>query len=142
MTARFLDCDTVSRGRGEGEGVSGEIFATLRIIRRVGVYKAFELLMMGRKLNGKEAAEICLVNKAVPEEEFELEINRYATRFASLSPVAVRMGKAAFCNCIDMEYLKAIKYMGNMMAINASSDDCAEGVAAFFEKREPHWRGY
>jgi enoyl-CoA hydratase/carnithine racemase len=112
------------------------------IIRRVGVHRAFELLMMGKKLNGKEAAEICLVNKAVPEEEFELEINRYATRLSSLSPVAVRMGKAAFCNCLDMEYLKAIKYMGNMMAINASSDDCAEGVAAFFEKREPHWQGY
>jgi enoyl-CoA hydratase/carnithine racemase len=112
------------------------------IIRRVGVHKAFELLMMGKKLSGREAAEVRLINIAVPQEDFELEINRYADKLASLTPVAVRMGKTAFYNCVDMEYLKAIKYMGNMMAINASSDDCAEGIAAFFEKRVPHWQGH
>ncbi len=44
-------------------------------------------------------------------------------------------------DCLDMEYLKAISFMGNMMAINVSSDDCAEGIAAFFQKRKPVWKG-
>jgi len=111
------------------------------IIRRVGVHRAFELLMLGERVPALRAAEIGLINKAVPDAEFEAEVSRWATRLAGLTPVAVRMGKTAFYNCLDLEHQKAISFMGNMMTINASSEDCAEGIAAFFGKRKPVWRG-
>ena len=66
---------------------------------------------------------------------------RWATRMVAFAPLAVRMGKTAFYSCMYMEYLTAIKFMGNMMAINASTEDDAEGIAAFFEKRAPTWQG-
>jgi enoyl-CoA hydratase/carnithine racemase len=111
------------------------------IIRRVGVHRAFELLMLGERVPAPRAAEIGLINKAVPDAEFEAEVSRWAKRIASLTPVAVRMGKSAFYTCLDLEYQKAISFMGNMMTINASSEDCAEGIAAFFGKRNPVWKG-
>lgn len=111
------------------------------IVRRVGVLRAFELMMLGERVPALRAAEIGLVNKAVPDAEFEAEVSRWATRLASLTPVAVRMGKRAFYTCLDLEYQKAISVMGNMMTINVSSEDCAEGIAAFLEKRKPVWRG-
>jgi enoyl-CoA hydratase/carnithine racemase len=111
------------------------------IVRRVGVPRAFELMMLGERIPAPRAAEIGLINFAVPEEAFEAELARLTARIASMTPVAVRMGKTAFYNCLDMEYLKAISFMGNMMAINVYSDDCAEGIAAFFQKRKPVWKG-
>jgi hypothetical protein len=51
------------------------------------------------------------------------------------------MGKTAFYNCLDVEYQKAISFMGNMITINASADDCTEGVTAFLGKRKPVWKG-
>jgi enoyl-CoA hydratase/carnithine racemase len=111
------------------------------IVRRLGPHRALELLMMGERISAKRAEEIGLLNKAVPDEEFEPEVNRWATRLASLPPVAVRMGKSAFYTCLDVEYQKAISFMGNMMTINVSSEDCEEGIAAFFEKRKPVWKG-
>ncbi|HTU00167.1 MAG TPA: enoyl-CoA hydratase-related protein [Candidatus Sulfotelmatobacter sp.] len=111
------------------------------IVRRVGAHRAFELLMVGERLPAARAAEIGLINRAVPDAEFDVEVGRWAARIAGLSPVAVRMGKTAFYNCLDVECDKAIRFMGNMIAINASSEDCAEGIAAFFGKRKPAWRG-
>ncbi len=111
------------------------------IIRRVGVHRALEIMILGERMKAPRAAEIGLINKVVAEKDFEEEISRWATKLAAATPVAVRMGKSAFYNCLDMEYFKAIKYLGNMMAINASSEDCAEGISAFFEKRKPRWKG-
>jgi enoyl-CoA hydratase len=111
------------------------------IVRRMGVHRAFELLMLGERIPAYRAAEIGLINKAVPDAEFEKEVGRWATRIASLTPVAVRMGKTAFYTSLDLEYQKAVSLMGNMMAINVSSEDCAEGIAAFRGKRNPVWKG-
>jgi enoyl-CoA hydratase len=111
------------------------------IVRRMGAHRAFELLMLGERVSATRAAEIGLINKAVPDAEFEAEVSRWATRIASLTPVAVRMGKSAFYTSLDLEYQKAINFMGNMMTINVSSEDCAEGIAAFFGKRQPTWKG-
>ena len=111
------------------------------IIRRVGAHRALEITLMGEKLSAVRAAEIGLINRAVPEKDFEAEVMRWATKLTSITPVAVQMGKTAFYNCMDMEYLKAIKFMGDMLAINASSEDSAEGIGAFFEKRAPKWKG-
>jgi enoyl-CoA hydratase len=109
------------------------------IVRRIGVHKAFELIMLGEKFKGRKAAELGLINKAVPENEFEEEVSGWAAKLATRSPVAARMGKVAFYNSLDIEYCKAIKFMGNMMALNASSEDGAEGISAFLEKRKPRW---
>ena len=111
------------------------------IVRRIGVHKAFELIMLGEKFKGRKAAELGLINQAVPEKEFEDEVSKWAAKLATASPVATRMGKTAFYNSLDIEYCKAIKFMGNMMALNASSEDGAEGILAFLEKRKPRWLG-
>lgn len=111
------------------------------IVRRLGVAKAFELIMMGERIDGRKAADLGLINKAVPEGEFEGEVSKWATSLSAKSPLVVKMGKIAFYNSLDVEYTKAIRFMGNMVAINASYDDVTEGIAAFFEKRRPQWKG-
>jgi enoyl-CoA hydratase/carnithine racemase len=111
------------------------------IVRRVGVHRAFELMMLGARMPARRAAEIGLINRVVPDAELDQEVDRWAARIASFSPVAVRLGKSAFYGCLDVEYQKAIAFMGNLITINASAEDCAEGVTAFFGKRKPVWRG-
>ncbi len=107
----------------------------------VGAPRALEITLMGEKLSAVRAAESGLINRAVPEKDFEAEVMRWATRLVSFTPVTVRLGKTVFYHCMDMEYLKAIKFMGDVMAINVCSEDGSEGIGAFFEKRIPKWKG-
>ena len=111
------------------------------IVRRVGVHRAFELMSLGEKLKASRAAEIGLINKAVPEKDFEEQVSRWASRLVATTPVALRMGKVAFYNSLEVEYAKAIQFMANLMAINTGSEDSVEGISAFLEKRKPVWRG-
>jgi len=64
-----------------------------------------------------------------------------ASGLASKSPLILGMGKRSFYRTLEMQPDAALDYLQTMLTITSSSEDSAEGIAAFVEKRSPHWRG-
>ena len=111
------------------------------LVRMVGRKKAFELLFTGELIKAKEALDAGLVNTVVAPSDLEGETMRRAMVLAAMSPTAVQIGKKAFYGMADLEYGKAFDYMNETFARLCATDDAAEGVRAFLEKRDPVWQG-
>ena len=80
-----------------------------------------------------------LINKAVHADRLEEEVMDLATTVAGKLGSAVRIGKRAFYDQIQMPLDKAYNYTGAVMVENMLDEDTAEGIAAFIEKRAPAW---
>ncbi len=109
--------------------------------RNVAPKQAMEMLLSGDFIKADRAMEIGLVNAALPAAELDAHIQRMAENIASKSPVVVKMGKAAFYKHLPMPLDKAYDYASGVMCENMETRDAQEGLTAFFEKRDPVWRG-
>jgi enoyl-CoA hydratase len=77
----------------------------------------------------------------VPGDQFESAVTEWAEKLARKSPVLMKLGKDAMFRQQDMAYADAIDFLRSQLTIAFSTEDIQEGVRAFFEKREPEWRG-
>jgi enoyl-CoA hydratase len=111
------------------------------IYRNVPRKKANELLLLGERWSAQEALAAGLVNKVVPEPEFDAAVGEWATKLAGSSPVIMRLGKEAMRRQLDMPLDDALDYLRAQLSLALSTEDIAEGVSAFFEKRDPQWKG-
>lgn len=111
------------------------------ILRAVGRRAAWELMTTGRRIDGREAARIGLVTRAVPKEDLEDAVAELVARLLRQSPVALAAGKAALYATDGLAYREALAALREFSALVASSDDAREGIAAFFERRRPEWPG-
>lgn len=110
------------------------------VIKRVGEYGAKELMLTGRRINGKEAEWFRLVNKSLPSEELEGYLEQMKAMLLSSGPKAVSQCKVLIdqvCNKITHE--ESLTYTAEMIAEIRSSAEGQEGMAAFLEKRKPGW---
>ena len=103
--------------------------------------KLLEMMLTGERIGAREAQQLGFINHAVPREQLDAKVEEIAEKITSKSPAILRLGRRAFCTMRDMEYEKALEYLSSMLAINAMAEDVAEGISAFLEKREPHWKG-
>jgi enoyl-CoA hydratase len=111
------------------------------IYRNVPRKKANELLLLGERWSAQEALAAGLVNKVVPAEEFDAAVAEWAAKLASKSPVIMRLGKEAMRRQLDMPLDDALDYLRAQLTLATSTEDIVEGVTAFFQKREPEWKG-
>ena len=111
------------------------------IYRNVPRKKTNELLLLGDRIDAHEAERIGIVNKVVPEAEFDAAVREWATKLASKSPVIMRLGKDAMYRQLDMPFEDALDYLRAQLSLAMTTEDIVEGVQAFFEKREPNWKG-
>ena len=88
-----------------------------------------------------EAERIGIVNRVVPDAEFDAAVADWAGRLAAKSPLLMRMGKDAMYRQQDMAFADALEYLHAQLTLAFSTEDIQEGVKAFFEKREPVWTG-
>ena len=111
------------------------------IYRNVPRKKANELLLLGERWSAAEAREAGIVNRVVPAGEFDAAVAEWAAKLAGKSPVIMRLGKEAMRRQMDMPFEDALDYLRAQLTLAVSTEDIVEGVTAFFEKRDPVWKG-
>ncbi|MBL7128397.1 MAG: enoyl-CoA hydratase/isomerase family protein [Ignavibacteria bacterium] len=110
------------------------------VVKRVGEYAAKELMITGRRINGKEAEAVHLVNGAIKKDELEDYVNSIIKIIISGGPNAISKCKDLIFNVSNKLTLEiAGEYTAKMIADIRSSDEGQEGMAAFLEKRKPRW---
>jgi 3-hydroxypropionyl-coenzyme A dehydratase len=142
-----LACDLVIAKEGAEFGtpeinVGAFPFMIMALIyRNVPRKKTNELLLLGERMSAADACEHGLVNKVVPPEQFDAAVREWAEKLAGKSPLIMRLGKDAMFRQMDMAFADAIEFLHSQLTIALSTEDIVEGVQAFFEKREPVWKG-
>jgi enoyl-CoA hydratase len=111
------------------------------IYRNVPRKKANELLLLGERWSAQEALAAGIVNRVVADAELDQLAAEWAGKLASKSPVIMRLGKEAMRRQLDMPLDDALDYLRAQLSLALSTEDIVEGVTAFFEKREPQWKG-
>jgi 3-hydroxypropionyl-coenzyme A dehydratase len=111
------------------------------IYRNVPRKKVNEMMLLGERLTAEEAVTYGLANKVVPADEFGAAVDDWARKLASKSPVLMRLGHDAMYRQQDMALDDALEFLRSQLSLTFTTEDIAEGVQAFFEKREPEWKG-
>jgi enoyl-CoA hydratase len=114
---------------------------TVPLLRSMPPKRVLELMMTGRRVDAAEAERIGFVTRVVPVAELDGAVDELAATLASKSPLILRWGRESFYRTLDMDPDDALAYLQAMLTITSASEDTAEGVAAFAEKREPEWKG-
>jgi enoyl-CoA hydratase len=110
------------------------------IFRATGRLIANELMMTGRLMSAAEAAAVGLINKVVPDAQFDDVVHQWVSDIAAKSPLLLGMGKRALAATRDLPLDSALDYLQAQLALAFTTEDLTEGVRAFKEKRSPRWR--
>lgn len=138
-------CDLAVAAHGTRFGVNGVnigLFCSTPMValsRNIPRKQAFEMLTTGDFIEADRAVELGLVNRAVPMDELEHTAQDLATRIASKLGSAVKIGKQAFYEQLQMPVAHAYAYTGEVMVTNMMNPDTVEGIDAFIDKRPPDW---
>ena len=126
-------------------GVNIGLFCSTPMValsRNIARKQAMEMLVLGEFVPAQKAAEMGLINKVVDREKLEDETFAMAKIIASKSPKAVKIGKQAFYEQLEMPLEKAYEYAGRIMAENMMTKDAEAGIGACTRKEKmPEWSG-
>jgi enoyl-CoA hydratase len=122
-----------------GEAIT--LGATQRLPRLIGRTRATQMILLGEEVNAETALVWGLVNGVAPASEVRQLAQKVAASIASRGPLAVRYAKEAIARGLDMPLEQALRYETDLTVILQTTDDRAEGVRAFLEKRSPKFKG-
>jgi enoyl-CoA hydratase/carnithine racemase len=107
--------------------------------RNVGRKAAFEMLVTGELIDAASAMQRGLINRCVPSDRLDQEIERIAAAIAAKPSAAIAAGKRLFYRQLEAGTAGAYELAIESMACNMAEASAQEGVAAFIEKRPPRW---
>ena len=144
-----LACDLVLAAESSGfievfvrRGITPDGGGAYLLPRLVGLHKAKELVFFGDDCPAEEAARIGLVNKVVPPEELEATAAEWAGRLATGPTPAISLAKSLLNRSLDVDRATAFAAEAAAQEIAMTSEDAAEGVRSFVERRPPVFRGW
>lgn len=114
---------------------------TQRLPRLVGRGKALEMILTGEPVEAQEALRIGLVSAVVAPGKLMAEAEAIANRIAERGPLAVRYAKEAISRGLEMPLEQALRFETDLTIILQTTEDRAEGVQAFLDKRKPEFKG-
>ncbi len=114
---------------------------TQRLPRMIGIAKAKEAIMLSKRYSAKDALELGLVHKVVPNEKFEEEVLAFAEELASESPIALKLAKQCINQSIYVPFEAGLELEAQSFGKLFSTKDFIEGVSAFLQKRKPKYSG-
>lgn len=122
-------------------GLIPDSAGTYFLPRLIGFQKAQALAMLGDKISAEDAEKMGMIYKVIPFENFENDVNQLASKLANMPTKALGLIKELF-NKSMMNTLEDQLALESKLQIEAAqSEDYAEGVAAFIEKRQPNFKG-
>lgn len=139
-------CDMAVAAHGTRFGVNGVnigLFCSTPMValsRNIPRKQAFEMLTTGQFLETGRALELGLINRAVPAEDLDAETMALAETVAAKLGSAVRIGKRAFYEQLELGLDAAYAHTGAVMVENMLDRDTDEGINAFLQKRPPEWQ--
>jgi 2-(1,2-epoxy-1,2-dihydrophenyl)acetyl-CoA isomerase len=122
-------------------GMVLDMGSTYLLPRLVGLHKANELAFLGERIYGPEAAEIGLINRAVPDDELMDTAREWALRLASGPTLSMGAMKLGMRRALHGTFRDALNWEAMMISLIAQTEDAAEGLMAFFQKRKPEFKG-
>ncbi len=136
----IIAAETAKFGQPEiNIGVIPGAGGTQRLTRAVGKSKAMDMVLTGRQMDAAEAERANLVTRVVPADQLVAEAIKLAERIASLSPVAVAMGKQAVKAAFETTLAEGVRAERQLFLSLFGTPDQREGMAAFVEKRKPRF---
>lgn len=116
-------------------------WGTALLARHIGEKRAREMWFLCRQYTAAEAYEMGLVNKVVPADDLDAEVEQWCAEINAMSPTAISIAKRSFN--ADSENIRGISFMG-IQAVKHyyMSEESKEGVRAFNEKRKPDFKKY
>jgi len=134
--------ETAAFGMPEVERGLWPFMVSALLTRHVSPKHAMDYMLTGERFDARTAYAMGLVSRVFPAETFEADVTAYVDKLAAAAPVAVRLGKQAWTAASETAPLPAaLEAMQAQLSLLTTTKDVAEGIAAFFEKREPRWTG-
>lgn len=137
-----IAADDVELGTPEIElGLFPMMIMPLIFRHAVNRKRALEMVLTGERLKAADALAQGFLNRVVPRAELDAEVASASAKLAAKSPAVLRLGRAAFRTMAEMPFDGALEYLKGMLTLNSLTEDAAEGIAAFLEKRPAQWKG-
>ena len=114
---------------------------TQRLVRLIGLARAKDAIMRGRRIGAEEALALGLVTRVVPAAELDAAVDELVAELAELSPLALAMAKRVLNLAEESPLHVGLHVEGLAYGLLRSTDDFREGVEAFGEKRKPKFEG-
>ena len=122
-------------------GLVPDSAGTFFLPRLVGFQKALALAMLGDKISAEEAERMGMIYKVIPLESFEEEVNKLSLKLANMPTKALGMIKELYNKSMTNNLEAQLALESKLQIEAAQSEDYAEGVSAFIEKRKPNFKG-
>jgi enoyl-CoA hydratase/carnithine racemase len=122
-------------------GLSLDVGGSWLLPRLIGMHRAKELALLADVVLAQEAERIGLVNRVVPDPELDGVVDDWAKRLAAGPPIALAQSKRLLNNAFSYGLAEAMEAEGMAQSVNIASDDTREAMTAFFQKRDPVYKG-